>query len=200
MWSRVYDSHRGFTLLEVLLSGTVVLLVLSLGAYFLIPLLTMQVRGAEEAELRQRATLVLDELRSDVAQSRPAGWTVRRSPEEVVLAFHRFQDVAQDGTLVWQDQLVLHRWLAGEARWVRSLWSDPQRRHLRASAPTRLSDSELDQALRSAVNLRVTQGVTAVFWNDALPVPLLDLQLTLVSPGGQSLRVRRTLDGRLPSL
>jgi hypothetical protein len=198
------DSRKGLTLLELTISATLILLVLGLGASFLLPLLRMQVKGAERAELQQRASVLTEELRRDLSQSNAAGVSLFQQGGEMMLAVHLCENVAQDGTLVWKDRLSVHHWSRSTGRWTRGQWVDPQRKWLRANAPTRLAEGTLRRLLAEVSDLRLTTGVREVAishpGSEGSPQLPLSLGMSLSSPAGESLHVRRTLGGRLPAL
>jgi hypothetical protein len=202
MLHRCSASRQGLSLVELMISAGLVLLVLGLGASFLIPLLHMQVEGAESAELEQRSAILIEDLRRDLAQTSAAGVSLVQSDQQVILGVHACDNVAQDGTLVWRDSLVIYEWSSHDKTWRRSLWSDATRRVLRATAPSRLSESTLRQAAREATNVRVTPGLSTVVIehsgsNVSLPITA---RLALVSPAGETRQVVRTVGGRLPTL
>jgi hypothetical protein len=200
---RCCDS-RGLSLVEVLISAGLVLLVLGLGTSFLIPLMRMQVDGAESAELGQRSTMLLEELRRDLNQSSAAGLTLLQSEQEVLLAIHASDNVAQDGTLVWKDSLVIYHWTSASKQWRRGVWRDQPRRVLRAAAPTRLSEDDLRQAATEVVISRITPGLTTVSFQQAEGGPLgqlpITVRLAMISPAGETRQVTQMLGGRLPTL
>lgn len=203
--SHRYCDKRGLSLGEILISAALVIFVLGLGANFLFPLLRMQMRGTESAELEQRSAIMLEDLRRDLAQTSASGVTLVQSPDEILLGIHGYDNVAQDGTLVWQDRLVIHHWSRQEKSWRRALWIDPQRQILRASAPARLETELLRQAARQSTTLRVSPGVISAALShqgvspESVSLPL-SCQLTVASPTGRSRVVLRTLGGRLPVL
>lgn len=203
MWRPYCDSSsRGLTLIEVLLSATLILAVFGLGASFLIPLLGMHLKSSENAELEQRSTLVVEDLRRDLSPSAAAGLSLVQSEDELLLGIHKADDVAQDGTLVWRDSLVIHHWTRRDGQWKRLVWTDPTRTRLRAAAPTRLDEAALREAARTALVLRTTAGWRSVQIQGTgalLSLPLV-IRTTLATPSGASRELLRTLGGRLPAL
>jgi type II secretory pathway component PulJ len=198
--------RRGLSLVETLLSATLLLLVLGLGARFLIPLLRMQADNGARSELQQRAAILLDELRDDLAHTTAAGVSLVQSPEEVLLGIHGLDNLAQDGTMVWRDSLVVYRWTSDEGLYKRAVWRDTERRLLRASAPCRISEETLRELAVQTPAQRVSSGVRQLEFaplsgsvDGAMALPLA-VRVSLDSPGGESRAVRRTLGGRLPSL
>lgn len=204
MSHRCCDS-RGLSLVETLLSAALILFVLGLGASFLFPLFRMQLRGTESAELEQRSAIILEDLRRDLAQTSAAGVTLLQTPDEVLLGIHAYDNVAQDGTLVWKDSLLIHQWSASDGQWRRSVWTDSRRQVLRAGAPTRIQQDLLRQAASQSTPLRISVGVTRAILgaggssSGMVSLPL-SCQFTVASPTGRSRMVSRTLGGRLPVL
>lgn len=189
-------------MLETLLSASLILGVFGLGARFLIPLLGMHLSSSSGAELEQRCALALEDLRRDLAPSSPAGLSLVQSDAEFLLGIHQADNVAQDGTLVWCDSLVIYHWTSLDGRWKRLLWKDPTRAVLRAAAPTRLDDSALRQAAASGLLTNESAGWSSVKAEGAGGSPALPLVLRVVvtTPAGASRELVRTLGGRLPTL
>jgi hypothetical protein len=194
--------RHGFTLIETLLSATLVLLVFGLGSHFLIPLMKMQVKGSERAELQQRCTIAVEELRHDLALTSAGGVSLVQSSEELLLGIHPLDNLAQDGTLVWCDTLIVYSWKRSDRVWRRSTWADSGRHVLRAAAPTRLSEPALRQALAESLTTRETGGVEEALID--LPGALVSLPFTVdfkfTSPSGETRELVRVLGGRLPTL
>lgn len=188
----------GFSLVETLISAALVLLVFGLGGHFLIPLMRMQVKGGERAEMQQRAAIVIDELRRDLALSTTAGLSLWQSPTGLLMAIHPADNLAQDGTLVWRDQVVLYQWSQADGIWRRGLWSDPERRLLKAAAPTRLAEDNLRRAAAEMTPRRLTSGVRAVSLGPSLSLPLT-VRLSFATPSGETRQVVNVLGGRLPA-
>jgi prepilin-type N-terminal cleavage/methylation domain-containing protein len=198
---------RGFTLIETLLSSVLVLLVLGLGADFLLPLLDMQMKGGERAELQQRSSVLVEELRGDLSRSTGAGVSLACRDSEILLGIHPADNLAQDGTLVWADELIVYRWSKADRLWQRGVWHDPERRLLPATEPRRLSEAELRDLASVAERspTRVTSGVEhaevrpAGAFSGAPTLPL-NLQLSLASPSGERRQTAAVLGGRIPRL
>lgn len=198
----IRSPNKAFTLVEALVSGGLVLLVLGIGYRFLVPLMKMQVRGGERAELQQRAALIFEDLRGDLSASTTAGISLWRNSEEVLLGMHGADNVAQDGTLVWRDWAVVYRWRATDKTWRRAVWQDPSRRHLRAAGPVRLEPTVMEQAAAQGTVTRLSSGVTEVTVETAsgdahLALPLA-CRFRLAMPSGETREVSRVLGGRLP--
>ncbi len=196
---------RGLTLVETLISAALVLLVLGLGMRFLIPLLQLQQTEGERVELHQRAGITLAEIRRDLHRTSPGGTSLAISPEQVLLAMHPCENIAHDGTLVWQDQLILYRWDIAEEVLTRSIWSDPNRALLRASAPTRLEPGHLQSLVGQPMILaREIPGITLfeVDHRGVTPASLtypLTVRLQTASPRGLVRTSEQTVGRRLPS-
>lgn len=192
---------KGFTLVEALVSGGLVLLVLGIGYRFLVPLMKMQVRGGERAELQQRAALIFEDLRADMIASTTSGISLWQSSEEVLLGIHGAENVAQDGTLVWRDWAVVYSWQKTDGTWRRAVWHDASRRRLRAAGPVRLQQSVLEQAAVEGTVTRLSSGVKGVHLEPASGGAHLSLPLAcrfeLATPSGEAREVSVVLGGRL---
>lgn len=196
--SSIVGARRGLSLAEVLLSATLVLLVMGLAIGFLVPLMGMQRSRAESAEVEQRGAIVTEELRRDLALTNSSGVSLVRTPGELLLGIHGADNVAQDGTLVWSDRLVIYSWRSSEHLWRRGIWSDGGRSLLRAGGATRLDESGLRRAVAESTLTRQTPGVAAVDFQQTGGFPV-QLTMSLVTAGGARREIVRTLAGRLPT-
>ncbi len=199
------SNKAGFSLVEVLISAGLVLLVLGLATSFLIPLLAMQADVSRDIELQQRASLLFEQLRSDIHRSAPAGISLIEEEDSTTLVVHRADDIAQDGTLVWDNQAVIYRWTQANRQLNRLLWTDTHRKILRASSPTRISASQLHQALASVVALtRTFTDVTRFDWSHlgagatSFTLPLV-LDIWFLEESGEVRQTKSVFDTRLPN-
>ncbi|MEW6281320.1 MAG: hypothetical protein AB1758_22105, partial [Candidatus Eremiobacterota bacterium] len=72
-------SERGWTLLEVLVAGSLGLLLLGVSVGFLVPAARVAAREGTRAEMQERAAMILHKITRDLQSSSGAGITLRNA-------------------------------------------------------------------------------------------------------------------------
>lgn len=123
---------RAFTLLELLVTMTLLTLVVALGLAFLLPVLRASTRGTLRVEMEQQATVAMNRLVTDLRRTSVSGLSLRSGPDPVAVAACPVSGpdlragqpgpVQPDGTVVWSDFFILYSWTAAEAKLKRREW------------------------------------------------------------------------------
>lgn len=100
---------RGFSLLEIMMAASLLLLLLALVVQIIVPMGKGSVRGAQQVELQQLAAMTLQRLTRDLEMAGPGGIACQPG-DPVVLALHRLMDVGGDGSQIYSDQVDLYWW------------------------------------------------------------------------------------------
>lgn len=198
-------TKKAFSLVEVLISAGLVLLVLGLATSFLIPLLGIQADVSSDIALQQRTKLLFEQVRADIHRSSASGLSLLEESGATTFIVHRADNIAQDGTLVWDDEAVIYRWTESDHRLNRLLWNDPQRKILRASSPTKISAPQLQQILGSpSVLTRTFEGVSRFAWSHlgsastSFTLPA-NLEVWFTEESGDVRQTSTTIGARLPT-
>ncbi len=173
--------RRGWTLVEVLVAASLLVLGLSVLTAVLVPALESSRTGSQLAQLQQQAALIVEWVASDLAATPPAGFRAQPIPEGLVLALHPVSDITSSSTLTWSDQAVLYSWDFENRSLLRKRWPgmttngpflpDPAALHTAATTA-----SPEDRVLSRAViffQVTFTGGVNN---------PLVSLELQLSHP------------------
>ncbi|MGE0493603.1 MAG: type II secretion system protein J [Vulcanimicrobiota bacterium] len=129
------------TLVETLVAAGLSLLLFVWAVRWLLPMMGLQARGLERAELQHQTTRALSLLRRDLGASNPAGIRTVVRPDQAVVAIQPLGSVASDGTLSWTPGLVLFRYDQERRQVARLEWDAPAGASLRR--PLALSDDQL---------------------------------------------------------
>lgn len=103
--------RRAFSLIEVVLASTLLLLLLGTLVSILIPMLRASEKGNELSDLRQMAALCLETVAEDVEQSGAAGMAVYSTPGiPQALSVHQVLGLNADGSALWERTVRLYAW------------------------------------------------------------------------------------------
>jgi prepilin-type N-terminal cleavage/methylation domain-containing protein len=104
--------NRGFTLLEVLISASLLLLLLGLLFTFLVPTMKASVRGSVRVEMQQMAVLALNKMVGDLQNTTAAGLSLsQRNP--VSIGIVRIEGVTSEGMQIWEKNMIVYALLDG---------------------------------------------------------------------------------------
>ena len=127
--------RRGFSLVEVALSGTLALLLIGMLTSALMPVLRYSMRSSHKSELVQAALKVTHALFHDLEKTNIHGLTVAHR----LVAIHAKVAVSEKGAAIWDHQgLIVYQWI--EEDLVRRIFKPHA---LMAAAPFRLDPAEL---------------------------------------------------------
>ena len=110
------------TLLELLLSGGLLALLLTLTLGFLVPSLRASSRGSLRVDLQQRANLALEAAIVDLQRCNPD--SVWIFPDGMCL--QRLDGFTAGGIQVWEPTLVTYHWNSKNGQLSRGIWSPGQ--------------------------------------------------------------------------
>lgn len=123
-WSRSSGSFartgRAFTLLELVVASTLLLLLLGLAFSFLVPALRYSRTGMVESEIQQAATLSMRRIVGDLEDANAAGISWQSEP--TVLSVHRVVDANDKGRKVYAGELVVYLWDKDRKLLLRRTW------------------------------------------------------------------------------
>lgn len=128
--------RRGITLIELIVTASLTLLVLTLAARFFWPLVRTVIRSQERAGLQQRCTLAMESLRSALQSTNPGGLAYQ--PGRLVL--HPLDPRSASPRPRYLLELWSFSLAGGELR--RQRWQ-PSPIPLADDAPTRLTPTQL---------------------------------------------------------
>jgi hypothetical protein len=105
-------SRRGFTLIEVVLTGTLLLMLVQLLFSIVVPMMRASQKASQMSDLRQMAALTLETICSDVEESGAPGLHLFTN----ALSVHPVESVSADGSTVWSREVHLYVWSQGRLR------------------------------------------------------------------------------------
>ncbi|MDQ7826460.1 MAG: prepilin-type N-terminal cleavage/methylation domain-containing protein [Candidatus Eremiobacteraeota bacterium] len=172
---------QGFTLAEILIAASIMLVVLGLLFAMLVPTARGTTRGTLRVEMQQAALRVMNTLERDLALSAASGLTVSTNGTvgyPVLVGMIPIKTVLEDGTQQWEDKLIVYSWKSPESPVVRKVWQSPgppsisAQLSLNSVKPLRADEATLgtiaeDPSLAGRVlagdvtEFKVTQGGTA---------------------------------------
>lgn len=141
MWQHYRNKYRAMTLVETLVAAGLSLLLFVWAVRWLLPMMGLQARGLERAELQHQTNRALSLLRHDLAVSNPAGIRAVMRADQAVVAIQPLGPVAADGSLTWTPGLVFFRYDQDLQQVSRLQWQAPAGASLRR--PLALSDDQL---------------------------------------------------------
>ncbi len=103
------SGRRGFSLLEIMMAASLLLLLLALVVQIIVPMGKGSVRGAQQVELQQLAAMTVQRLARELETAGPGGISYLPG-DPVILALHRLVDVGGDGSQIYSDQVDLYWW------------------------------------------------------------------------------------------
>lgn len=102
---------RGFTLTEVMVAATLLLLALGLAFGYLIPASRAANRLRIRAHLQQTAQVALRSILTEASTTSPRGFSGSSGPEKVALAFNPVDSIQiADASLRWAESYVIIWW------------------------------------------------------------------------------------------
>jgi hypothetical protein len=116
------SARRGITLLEALMATVLLLLLLTLLLQIVLPMGRGTMRGTQQIEFQQVATLALNRLAHDLSTTPVAGLSRASSNGATQLAMQRLLNVAADGNPVYAAQLIVVSWRSQDGRLTRKVW------------------------------------------------------------------------------
>jgi type II secretory pathway pseudopilin PulG len=114
----------GFTLLEVLLAAAASLILFSMLAYTLVPVMSMSARNGVQVDLQQEAMVLLGRLDFDLSQTTAGGVTLGPpdNGSSHAVAINRFVSFGSSGTLDFDNKLIVYGWDAASGVCTRKSW------------------------------------------------------------------------------
>ncbi|MCA9791547.1 MAG: prepilin-type N-terminal cleavage/methylation domain-containing protein [Candidatus Eremiobacteraeota bacterium] len=164
------NRQRGMTLVETLVAASLSLLLFFWSVRWLMPMMSLQARGLERAELQHQTTRALSLLRSDLLTSNPAGIRAVQSTQEVVVAIQPLGPVSADGNLSWSPTMVLYCYDPAQQTILRRHWQAPADTSLRK--PIQMSDDQLIGLVSQARLERVVAANVFHFSVEGQTLPL----------------------------
>ncbi|MGE0487655.1 MAG: hypothetical protein AB7S38_00420 [Vulcanimicrobiota bacterium] len=101
------STDKGFSLPEVLVAGTITLLLLGLITQFLIPAMRYSAEGNMKVDLQQRAILAINRLVSDLQRTNATGVTLALT-SPVTVGIVRIEKIGSDGFPSWDDEMQVY--------------------------------------------------------------------------------------------
>jgi len=106
---------QAFTILEVLIAGSVMVIFFGLVFSFLVPGMRIYAIGSTRAEMQQEVLRVIDKIAFDFEQSVTAGISLSVpavNPENgpVYMGVMRLDSIDSSGNQVWQNNLAVYSW------------------------------------------------------------------------------------------
>lgn len=135
-------NRNGFTLVEMLVAFTLVVLLFGLFIQFLVPALRKSASTSVKAQRQQRATLSLRKLVTEMERTTVAGISVLEDPPTV--AVHPIVDVTQNSRRVYADHVVVYQYDRAGQRILRGEWKSGSSPN--TMVPKRLTQDELTKA------------------------------------------------------
>lgn len=139
---------RGFSLIEVLVAASLLLLVVTLIAQLLVPSLHLSVRGTERSSLQQTGSLAMARLSEDLLTTNLAAvsWADSVAGSPAVLALQPMDSPSPQGRPAYRNALISYTWLPAATELRREVWNPPPASWgLVTQAPTRLARVTLMQ-------------------------------------------------------
>jgi type II secretory pathway pseudopilin PulG len=194
---------RAFTLLEVLVAGTLGLLLLGLLTSLLVPGLRSTTRGTVQAELAQQGMVVTSCLAADLQSTAVSGVATDAAAGYARLSAHPVVGLLGSGNLEWARRLVVYSWGGPNTTLLRQEWSAPGPPALAvtSSAPFRPTRGQL-ASLASSGRPGRTLATGVERFQLTLAGSAARLTLALVRPAGgpgqpaQRLELTRTVSLR----
>ncbi len=188
----------GFTLVEILLAGSLLLVLVVLAAEVLLPMARGSRRASEQIHLQQLAQLSLERISNDLACAPLEGVTLVSLPGGGnALSVQRLADVTAQGDQLWKDSLSVY-WL--DPLTSRLCWREwPPAPPTVGShpfvpdAPYQPSSSELQQVVGAGQGRVLTPNVTLWLVDLAAQPPSLRLRL---ESQGESFELTRRVTPR----
>ena len=169
--------QRAFTLTEVLVALGLLLLLGALLVRILFPTFNLSHQRAVQTELQTTGSLALTRLTQDLRNSTPASVSFADN----LLGCHRLADLSIDGDQVWEERLVVYRFLPEEKTLERVGVSLDKITVKNASTagPLRLQPSELSTVAELPINTRLTFQSVVQFQVDSPESPNQSFQQPL---------------------
>ncbi|MBI3929334.1 MAG: type II secretion system protein [Armatimonadetes bacterium] len=144
MAGRPAPLKSGFTLVELLIACTLLILVLGTVVQILVPAFRVSARTSSRSDLQRSALMSLNRLRADLENSIAPGVVVH-APDagELLVSIHPVEWIQPDGLLRWQERLILYQWRDGVLR--RNVYGPAA-----ATAPLRPSADEIRTLLEAS--------------------------------------------------
>lgn len=140
-------SHKkAFTLVEILIAGTLFLGMLAIIVQVLIPVMRASQRTANRVELQSLAAVALQTIVKDLTHSGATGVSgpFQEGDDSVSFALHPNAGFDSDGKSLWADHLVAYRWDPPTKSLTRTLWpSDVDSTLVSPLKVSRLTSEEL---------------------------------------------------------
>lgn len=157
---------KAFTLLETLVTLTLLAMVTWLGFAFLLPAMRGSVRGTLRVEMQQQATVALNRLTADLRRTSAAGISLRTDSQPIVVAACPVSGpdlrsgapgpIQPDGTVVWSDFFILYSWDSTTQKLMRREWPPgppaPTNAEISVLKARRLTPVRMDQIVASPSN------------------------------------------------
>lgn len=164
-------NHRGLSLVEIMISATLLLTVLALMAQTLWSGLRISGKAMNRVDLVTQASFCLSKVAADMEQTQPAGVVYEQTPSRFAMSVHRIDSLNPYGVRVWEDRVHLYLWENQSI--VRS-----HRAGVPQGSPTRLSPNDL-QNLVSEQQPRTLSSHATVFKLEDQDETTLTLELPL---------------------
>lgn len=100
------EPRRGATLVEVMIAGSVALLLLGLLARFLVPAMRYSTEGSIKVELQQQAVIAINQMVSALQDSAAQGVSFTDTAP-IALGVVPIEDIDSNGQPVWSDELTV---------------------------------------------------------------------------------------------
>jgi len=107
-------NRKGFTLLEVLLACSLILILIGCLFALVMPMMRTSERASRVSDLRQMAALSLAQICREVEQSAAPG--IRLYQSETVLSVQSLEGLSADASSIWQKRVILFAYAGSQLR------------------------------------------------------------------------------------
>ncbi len=179
--------RTGFTLVEVMVAGSVALLLLGLLVRFLVPAMRYTAEGNIRVDMQQQALIALNQMTAELQRSAPSGISFRATAP-VALGIVAIDDIDGAGRPVWDNQALVYHFDSTSQTLVKETYppANPDLgKTFLISRPTDFTPNELANLAGTANGSEKTlaRGVIGFLVGDSDPTPglqppiVLELQL-----------------------
>lgn len=155
--------NRGFTLVEILVAGTLLLGMLGLISQVIVPVMRASARTSVRVELQALANVSMQKLTTDLNLVAAQGISgpFQAPNGSISFALHRNAGFSSDGKPLWSTQMVVYRWDTDAQILYRSLWPPSATNTLVSPLEIkRLQETEVDRAVADGDTRVLASSVT----------------------------------------